>query len=182
MPTACDGRSRVGWRGAGCAYYLDSRTHPPCARVGSLTWSDLSQVRLSYPRLFAANKTSELAEALDEGLAYDGFGSQGDIRSGLHGRSIFKFDLRATFPDQTLERNLSPHRKRIEICASIPGGDGAYLLGDGAMQIVEHEADVAADVPVQRRRIDRLPAAALASLPAQPVPDPLVNVGKCEST
>jgi hypothetical protein len=71
-------------------------------------------------------------------------GLQGDIRSGLHGRSIFKFDLRATFPDQTLERNLSPHRKRIEICASIPGGDGAYLLGDGAMQIVEHEADVAA--------------------------------------
>jgi hypothetical protein len=49
------------------------------------------------------------------------------------------------------------------------------------MQIVEHEAGVAADVPVQRRRIDRLPAAALASLPAQPVPDPLVNVGKCES-
>src|ERR1700741_1466268 len=79
------------------------------------------------------------------------------------GRSIFKFDLRATFPDQTLERNLSPHRKRIEICAGIPGVDGAYLLGDGAMQIVEHEAGVAADVPVQRRRIDRLPAAALAS-------------------
>jgi hypothetical protein len=35
--------------------------------------------------------------------------------------------------------------------------------------------------PSESRRIDHLPAAALASLPAQPVPDPLVNVGKCES-
>jgi len=81
-----------------------------------------------------------------------------------------------------LEGNLRTHRECVELGAGFRGVGRADLFGDVAMQIVEHEADVAIDVPVQRRRIDRLPAAALASLPAQPVPDPLVNVGKCEST
>jgi len=61
-----------------------------------------------------------------------------------------------TFPDHALERNLSSHRERIELRTGIAGVGGADLLGDVAVQIVEHEADVAIDVPVQRRRVDGL--------------------------
>ena len=56
----------------------------------------------------------------------------------------------------SLERHLSPHRERIELRTGIAGVGGADLLGDVAVQIVEHEADVAIDVPVQRRRVDGL--------------------------
>src|SRR5258705_9704313 len=55
----------------------------------------------------------------------------------------------------SLERNLSSHRERIELRTGIAGVGGADLLGDVAVQIVEH-ADVAIDVPVQRRRVDGL--------------------------
>src|SRR6266850_6042539 len=56
----------------------------------------------------------------------------------------------------SLERHLSPHRERIELRTGIAGVGGADLLGDVAVQIVEHEADVAVDVPVKRCRIDGL--------------------------
>src|SRR5258707_651139 len=56
----------------------------------------------------------------------------------------------------SLERHLSPHRERIELRTGIAGVGGADLLGDVAVQIVEHEAHVAVDVPVKRRRIDCL--------------------------
>src|SRR6266852_2654803 len=56
----------------------------------------------------------------------------------------------------SLERNLSSHRERIELRTGITGVGGADLLGDVAVQIVEHEAHVAVDVPVKRRRIDGL--------------------------
>src|SRR6266478_3204804 len=56
----------------------------------------------------------------------------------------------------SLECHLSPHRKRIELRTGIASVGGADLLGDVAVQIVDHEADVAIDVPVQRRRINGL--------------------------
>src|SRR5260370_3073109 len=56
----------------------------------------------------------------------------------------------------SLERHLGPHRERIELRTGIAGVGGADLLGDVAVQIVEHEAHVAVDVPVQRRRVDGL--------------------------
>src|SRR5258708_991243 len=56
----------------------------------------------------------------------------------------------------SLERHLSPHRERIELRTGIACVGGADLPGNVAVQIVEHEADVAVDVPVQRRRIDGL--------------------------
>ena len=56
----------------------------------------------------------------------------------------------------SIERHLSPHRERIEFRTDNAGVGGADLLGDVAVQIIEHEADVAVDVPVQRRRIDGL--------------------------
>ena len=54
------------------------------------------------------------------------------------------------------KRDLGPHRKRIELRAGIARVDRTYLPGDVAVQIVEHEPDVAIDVPVQGRRIDPL--------------------------
>ena len=60
--------------------------------------------------------------------------------------------------DQELsKRDLGPHRKRVELRAGIAGVDRTYLPGDVTVQVVEHEADVGIDVPVQARRIDRLP-------------------------
>src|SRR5580698_3329045 len=57
------------------------------------------------------------------------------------------------------ELHLRAHRKRVELRTGIAGVGGADLLGDGAVQEVEHQTDVAVEVPVQRRRIDRLTAA-----------------------
>src|SRR5246127_1649210 len=98
--------------------------------------------------------------------------------TGTFGRAAVTFD---SISSPLMPGILMSDRIRISMGSAIVFVR-SNASGAGAMQIVEHEADVAADVPVQRRRIDRLPAAALASLPAQPVPDPLVNVGKCEST
>ncbi len=69
----------------------------------------------------------------------------------------------------TLERHLGAHRQRVELRTGVGEVGGAQLLGDVAVQIVEHQADVAADVPVQRQRIDRLPAAGDAGRRADPV-------------
>src|SRR5260370_27321611 len=49
----------------------------------------------------------------------------------------------------TLECNLGSHRKRIELGASITEVGGAHLPADVAVEIVEHEPDVAIDIPVQ---------------------------------
>src|SRR5690242_1681446 len=54
------------------------------------------------------------------------------------------------------ERNLSAHRECVEAGARVSAVGRANLLGDVAMQVVEHETHVAIDVPVQTRRIDRL--------------------------
>src|SRR5258708_7938246 len=58
-----------------------------------------------------------------------------------------------------LERPLRAHRERIELRAGIAEIGRADLLGDVAVQIVEHESHVAIDVPVQRQRVDVLPSA-----------------------
>jgi len=57
------------------------------------------------------------------------------------------------------ERDLGPHGKRVEARPCVDGAGGAGLPGDVAMQVVEHEAHVAVDVPVQRRGVDVLPSA-----------------------
>src|SRR5262245_3776126 len=59
----------------------------------------------------------------------------------------------------SLERDLRPHRKGVELRSRIANICRAYLLDDVAMQIVEHQADIAVDVPVQRERVDCLPSA-----------------------
>src|SRR5437868_14911239 len=58
-----------------------------------------------------------------------------------------------------LERDLGAHRQRVESGADIAGVGGADLFDDIAVDVVEHEANVAIDVPVQARRVDRLLAA-----------------------
>jgi hypothetical protein len=117
MPTACNGRSRVGWRGVGCDCCLESRTHRPCSRVGCLTRSDMSQLRPSYPSQLAAGLDQlRLAAAPDDGLAYDGCGqkpkslhlsgvsvapSGADIRRlAQHGRKVPTTDNRHQLPSQ----------------------------------------------------------------------------------
>ncbi len=64
-------------------------------------------------------------------------------------------DLHANSP----ERRLIPHRERVELRTGIAGVSAADLLGDVAVQIVEHQAAVAIDIPVQRRRIIGLSSA-----------------------
>jgi hypothetical protein len=68
-----------------------------------------------------------------------------------------------------LERHLSPHRKCIELRARVAEVGGAHLLGNVAVKVVEHEADIAIDVSVQRQRIDRLPPAGDAGHGAEPI-------------
>src|ERR1043166_8321740 len=58
-----------------------------------------------------------------------------------------------------LESDLGAHRQRVESGADVAGVGGADLFDDIAVDVVEHEADVAIDVPVEARRIDGLPAA-----------------------
>src|SRR5213594_119575 len=55
-----------------------------------------------------------------------------------------------------LERHLGPHCECIELRTRIAEIGRAHLPGNVAAKIVEHEADVAVDVPVQRQRIDGL--------------------------
>src|SRR4051812_41987939 len=62
-------------------------------------------------------------------------------------------------PRVVLERDLRAHADRIEPGAGVGGAGGAGLPGDVAMQVVEHEPDVAVDVPVQARGVDGLAAA-----------------------
>jgi hypothetical protein len=54
------------------------------------------------------------------------------------------------------KRDLGPHRKCIALRASIAGVDRTYLPSDITVQVVEHEPDVAINVPVQACRIGRL--------------------------
>src|SRR5437868_6772976 len=51
-----------------------------------------------------------------------------------------------------------PERRSCAISV-IPEVGRAYLFGDVTVQVIEHEADVAVDVPVERHRVDELPAA-----------------------
>src|SRR6202790_5410770 len=62
----------------------------------------------------------------------------------------------------TSERHLGPHGERVEPRARIAEIGGADLLANGAVKVVEHEPDVAIDVPVQRQRIDGLSPASHA--------------------
>jgi len=76
----------------------------------------------------------------------------------------------------TLECHLGSHRKRIELRARIAEVGGADLLADVAVEIVEHEADVAIDIPVQRQRIDCLSPAS----DAVHQPEPIVEIDGAE--
>src|SRR3954467_11594789 len=58
-----------------------------------------------------------------------------------------------------LESDLGTHRQRVESRADIAGVSSADLFDDIAVKVVEHKADVAIDVPVEARGVDRLPAA-----------------------
>ena len=55
-----------------------------------------------------------------------------------------------------LERHLRPHREGVERGPRVAGVGRADLLDDVAMQIVEHEASVAVDAPIQRCGLDGL--------------------------
>ena len=57
-----------------------------------------------------------------------------------------------------LERNLRPHRERVELRAGIGKVSRADLPGVVTVQVAEHEADVPIDVPVQRDGVDEQPA------------------------
>src|SRR5881398_2606411 len=57
------------------------------------------------------------------------------------------------------ERELRAHRHGIEFRADIGGRDRRGLPGDVAMQVVKHKADVAVDIPVERKRVDGLASA-----------------------
>src|ERR1700730_5564471 len=89
-------------------------------------------------------------------------------RNGIGG--TLKLDrVEPTDLDFCLERDLGAHRNRIELCAGIAEIGRAHLLGDVAMEIVEHEPDVVIDVPVQRQRIDCLSPASDAVCKGQPI-------------
>src|SRR3981081_2980068 len=67
----------------------------------------------------------------------------------------------------TLECDLGPHCERIELRARVAEVGGANLLGNVAVKEVEHQANVAIGVPVQCKRIDRLPPARGAAAAAE---------------
>ena len=51
------------------------------------------------------------------------------------------------------------HRNRVELRADIGRIGRTELLCDVAIEVVQHEADIAVGVPVQRRGVDRLSSA-----------------------
>src|SRR3984893_18589871 len=85
------------------------------------------------------------------------------------GRTLKRARVDPTELDFCLERDLGAHRNRIELRAGIAEIGRAYLLGNVAMEIVEHEPDVVIDVPVQRQRIDCLSPASGAVCKGQPM-------------
>lgn len=51
---------------------------------------------------------------------------------------------------------MGAHCERVELRADIADIGCTHLLGDVAVKVIEHEPDVAVDVPVQTRRVDGL--------------------------
>src|SRR3954447_13240119 len=110
---------------------------------------------------------------------YDGFcadaalcrlrGATAKKYSGQEVRSPEQFTGRPEGTAVALERDLGPHRNRVELRADISNAGRARLLVDGAMQIVEHEPDVTRGVPVQAGGVDGLLAACDSVGEAEPV-------------
>src|SRR4051794_6622616 len=67
------------------------------------------------------------------------------------------------------KRDLSSHRDGIELGPDIAGVGRALLLVDLAMHVVEHESDVAVDVPVEACRDDSLLAAGSPICKTEPI-------------
>jgi hypothetical protein len=60
---------------------------------------------------------------------------------------------------KTIRKRSEWHRNRVELRADIGRIGRTELLCDVAIEVVQHEADIAVGVPVQRRGVDRLSSA-----------------------